>query len=273
MKYDYNKSTKVSDRQFDNIQELIGFITNTPLNKVFMWKTLGSSDSSSSYKEFCKTANFDEAMSMLKNGWDDMAKKLEKQIKLKTRSEVTKTAPRATYSVAGYQACVPRYLQGVPDSMIYSKQVPVKQKVITINKQVNYLSGVTAEEIIEESVKAITVIAKLEAQGYRVQLNAVTCSRDWDSGYIQITRTCIKKPGERLSMAKMAFPLVHPSMLRRIIFRYAEVNPDTPKGWVYSYGSTIYEANKYFEDKANAVYYIPPFVKDVDEFIKNMQLK
>lgn len=270
MKYTFENN--VSDRQFDNIQELIGFITNTPLNDSFRWAKLSSSESSSSYQKFCKTNNFDEALGLLKNGWHDMAKKLEQEIKLKTRSEVTKTAPRATYSVAGYQACVPRYLQGVPDSMIYSKQVPVKQKVITINKQVNYLANVSAEEIVEESVKALTIIAKLEAQGYRVQLNAVTCSTSY-TGYTQITRTCIKKPGERLSMAKMAFPLVHPSMLRRIIFRYGEVNPHTPKSWVGHYGATNYSANKYFEDKDNAVYYIPPFVKDVDVFLKGMQLK
>ena len=150
MKYTFEKG--VSDRQFDSIQELIGFITNTPLNDAFRWSNLDSSNTDSFYKSFCKTANFNEAMSMLKNGWDDMAKKLEKQVKLNTRNEVTKTAPRSTYSVAGYQACVPRYLQSVPESMIYSKRVPVKQKVITINKQVNYLAGVSAEEFIAEII-------------------------------------------------------------------------------------------------------------------------
>lgn len=270
MKYSFEN--KISDRQFDSIHELMHFIETTPLNKPFRWAKLSSSETGGFHTKWTGTHNFEEAMKLLKDGWLDMAKKLEGKLQLATKSEVTKTRPRPQYAMAGYQACVPRYLQGVPESMIYSKQVPAKQKVITINKQVNYLADVSAEKIIEESVKALTIITKLEAQGYRVNLNAVTCSSDWN-GYYQITRTCIKKASERLSVAKMAFPLVNPSMLRRIIFRYGEVNPETPKSWVGSYGCTEYNASKFFEDKANATYYIPPFVGDIDKFIEKMQLK
>ena len=270
MKYNYDG--KVSDRQFDSIEELINFINNTPLNDEFRWETLGSSEKGDFSTKWTGTASYEEAVKLLKDGWHDIAKKMESKLKLITKKEVTKTSPRSTYSVAGYQACVPRYLQGVPESMIYSKRVPVKQKVITINKQVNYLANVSPETIIEESVKALTIIAKIEAQGYRVNLNAVTCSKSTLDNYTQITRTCIKKASEKLSIAKMAFPLAHPSMLRRIIFRYSEVNPDTRK-WKVTYGRTIYDSSKYFEDKPNATYYIPPIVGDVDEFIKKMELK
>lgn len=269
MKYSFEKN--VSDRQFDSIGELMNFIENTPLNEVFRWEELASSTKSDYYTKWSGTYDFEEAKKLLKDGWNDMAQKLEKKLSLATRSEVTKTSPRPKYSVAGYQACVPRYLQGVPESMIYSKRVPVKQKVITINKQVNYLASVSAEQIIDESVKALTIIAKLEAQGYRVNLNVVTCADSY--GYYQVTRTCIKKANERLSIAKMAFPLVNPSMLRRILFRYSEVNPDTPRSWCGGYGSTVYNASKYFEDKQNATYYIPPLLGDVDEFIAKMELK
>lgn len=272
MKYSFEKN--VSDRQFDNIGELMNFIENTPLNEGFRWKTLASSESSSYMTKWTGTHDFEEAKKLLKDGWKDMAEKLEKKLSLATKNQVTKTSPRPKYAVAGYQACVPRYLQGVPESMIYSKRVPVKQKVITINKQVNYLADVSADKIIEESVKALTIVAKLEAQGYRVNLNAVTCSKDpWGSTpYTEITRTCIKKANERLSIAKMAFPLVNPSMLRRIIFRYREVNPES-SCLAGSYGSTIYEASNFFENKSEAEYYIPPILGDVDSFIAKMELK
>lgn len=268
----YSFENNVSDRQFDSIHELMHFIETTPLNDAFRWRPLCSSETGSGPTKWTGTQTFEEAMELLKNGWDDMAKKLEGKLRLATKSEVTKTSPRPQYAMAGYQACVPRYLQGVPESMIYSKRVPVKQKVITINKQVNYLADVSANQIIEESVKALTIIAKLEAQGYRVNLNAVTCSDSSYGGFTEITRTCIKKAGERLSVAKMAFPLVNPSMLRRIIFRYRETNPESSKLYP-TYGRTLYDASKYFEDKPNAEYYIPPIIGDVDKFIAKMELK
>lgn len=271
MKYTFENN--VSDRQFDNIGELMNFIETTPLNDGFRWAKLSSSDTSNYVKEWSGTKSFEEAKKLLKNGWEDMAKTLDKKLKLKTKDEVTKTRPRPQYSMAGYQACVPRYLQGVPESMIYSKQVPMKQKVITINKQVNYMADITAEKIIEESVKALTIVAKLEAQGYRVNLNVVTCSYN-PSGkaYTEITRTCIKKASERLSIAKVAFPLVNPSMLRRIIFRYRETNPES-SCLRFTYGSTIYNASKYFEDRAQATYYIPPILDNIDKFIDSLNLK
>ena len=266
---------KVSISEFDNIADLIKYVTTTPLNKVYAGMAdskLTSNFGGKAGKEFTGTNSFDEAIAMLKNGWDDMAKTIEGKLALVTSKQVTKTSPRPTYSMAGYQACVPRYLQGVPESMIYSKRVPVKQKVITINKQSNYRSDISIEKIIDESIKALTIVTHLEAQGYRVNLNAVTCS-DGSDGYTHITKTCIKKASERISVSKMAFPLCNPSFQRRIVFRHIEVCPTTSHSFRWGYGSTNYHANKFFEDKSSGVYYIPPFVGDVDKFITNMQLK
>ena len=269
MKYSYENN--LSDRQFDSIDEFLHFIETTPLNSRFCNSSshLASNDTSAHSTKWTGTSSYSEAVKMLKNGWEDMAKKIEQQLKLATKSVVTKTTPRPTYSAAGYQASVPRYLQGMPDSMIYSKRVPLKQKIITINKQINYTSCVSAETIIEESTKALSIVAKLEAQGYRVNLNVVTCSEGIGS-YKEIVRIRIKSASEKMSVAKMAFPLVNPSMLRRLIFKYRETNPESSQIG-YFYGSTIYNASQWFEDKANSEYYLPPMIDNEEEFLKNFQ--
>ena len=102
-----------------------------------------------------------------------MASKLVQRLKvIENKTEPTMKS-KNMLSVAGYQAIVPLYLQSVPNNMVNKKMVPVKQKVITLNKSIDYNGGVSAEQIIEESIKAMQIVKKLEAQGYRVNLNIV----------------------------------------------------------------------------------------------------
>ena len=46
----------------------------------------------------------------------------------------------------------------------------------------------------------------------------------------------MKSANERLNISKLAFPLVHPSMFRRLYFRFIEVYPTIPRSFTYGYG-------------------------------------
>lgn len=256
-----NSKTEVI--QYDSLREFYDYLCNTPFNEAFRWAEHSSVKGSQS---FTKTKDFEEAVDLFKHGWSDMAGKLVQKLKVIESKTQPTMKPRNTLSVCGYQAIVPLYLQGVPNNMMNKKMVPIKQKVITINKSIDYHAGVDAETIIEESIKALQIIKKLEAQGYRCNLNIVLGS---SAGYGVnekqfLIKVRIKSANEKLNVSKLAFPLVHPSMLRRLFFRFIEVYPNVTKNFVHGYGAPAKssELRKIFKGE----YLLPNFIrKDISK--------
>lgn len=251
-----NSKTEVI--QFDSLQEFYKYICDTPFNDAFRWV---SHSSVTGDKHWTKTESFDEAVQLFKNGWSDMATKLVQRLKvIESKTEPT-MKPRNKLDVCGYQAIVPLYIQGVPNNMMNKKMVPVKQKVITLNKSLDYSGSVSSDKIIEESIKAMQIVKKLEAQGFRCNLNiALGTTAGWGKEEKQfIIKVRIKSANEKMNISKLAFPLVHPSMLRRLFFRFIEVYPNVTKNFVDGYGhpATSNELRNVFVGE----YLLPNFIK------------
>lgn len=249
--------------EFKSIEEFYKYLCDTPFNDAFRWSRHSSVDSGYS---FTQTYSFEEAASLLKNGWDDMAKKLTEKLKAKQTDVVYGKKQKTVYDVCGYQASVPRYLQGIPTNMVNKINIPVKQKVITINKCVNYNGLVSIESIVEESIKALQIVKKLEAQGLRVNLNVILGS---EKDVRLVTKVRIKSANERLNISKLAFCLVHPSMLRRLLFRYIEVYPYTTRQFVSGYGTPV--TNSEMKQFCKGEYLIPAFVEEDVNSLKDME--
>lgn len=263
-----NYKSKTVIEEFKSLSAFEDYICNTPLNDAFRWKTLASSTTE---KNFHKTKDFAEALDLLKHGWEDMATKINNTIKLQQQdTPMLKNKP--TYNVAGFQASVPRYLQGIPTSMIDRKKVPQKQKIVTIVKHIGYLSDVQPDVIIENSIKALQIVKKVEALGYRVNLDVMSPAQVF-SGQTAVCRVRIKAAGERTNISKIAFPLVHGDMLRRMIFRFREVHPDINKDWVDNYGASIYDRNKAKSFLHEGEHYLHNFIHSVEYEIEQMKLK
>lgn len=247
--------------EYDSLHEFYEYLIHTPFNNAFCWAKHSSVDGD---YYFTKTRDFSEAVELFKNGWSDMATKLVQKLKvIESKTEPT-MKPRTCLGVQGYQAIVPLYLQGVPNNMVTKKMTPVKQKVITLNKSINYNGGVSADQIIEESIKAMQIVKKLEAQGYRCNLNIVL---GMTAGYPSkqfVVKVRIKSANEKMNVSKLAFPLVHPSMLRRLFFRFIEVYPNVTNSFVCGYGrpADSDEIRKIFKNE----YLLPNFIrKDVNK--------
>lgn len=221
-------------REFNNMNDFESYITNTPLNDTFRWQKLSST--SGSYG-FTQTKSYEEATSLLKNGWDDMSQKLTKKLNVIQNQTMSKNVQKVMYDIVGFQASVPRYLQGVPTSMVNKKVIPVKQKVITLNKDISYNCGISTEEIIEASIQTLQLVKKIEAQGIRVNLNLIWGVKS--GGTREIAKVRLKSANERINISKLAFPLVHPSMLRRLCFRYLEVAPTVTDSYTWGYGAPL----------------------------------
>ena len=242
---------------FKSLQEFYEYVISTPLNESFRWQRLASVSGTAG---FTGTATFEEAAELLRNGWQEMSETLVQRLKVDGGKVEPVMVSKNITSVQGYQPIAPLYLNGIPTNMVSRKMQPVKQKVITLNKSIEYRGNVTTEEIIEESIKALRIIKKLESQSYRCNLNIVFSI----SGILRSTkryavRIRIKSANERLNILKLSFPLVHPSMLRRLSFRFTEVHPGVPSEYVNGYGTTL--AENEFRRLYKGEYLLPQFIR------------
>ena len=170
--------SKTETIEFDSLNEFYKYICDTPINEAFRWAEHSSVTGS---ERFTKTKSFNEAVDLFKHGWSDMATQLVQKLKVIESKTEPMMKPRNALGVCGYQAIVPLYLQGVPNNMMNKKMVPIKQKVININKSIDYSGGTSANTIIEESIKAMQIVKKLEAQGYRCNLNICNITKSFNS--------------------------------------------------------------------------------------------
>lgn len=265
-KSDVKDVGKVEFVEFDSLHDFKNYIMNTPINDAFKDERL-SSNRCDSY--FSKTNSFEEAMNLFTDGWTSMSTEINNKLSVGHGAMVNERAMQRVLSVQGFQPVVPLYLSGVPQNMVSTRFKVMKKKVITIDKDVCYSAGVTSDEIVKESVKALAVVKKLESQNYRVNLNIVFCPESYGNSF------CfkIKSSNERLNVGKMSFPLVHPSMLRRLLFRLEEVHPTITREFVGGYGRPMSQSDvvKCFKDD----FVLPRFIdvdinniKDVDDLYK-----
>lgn len=165
------RANQITDKtevvEYDSLHEFYEYLINTPFNDAFRWAKHSSVEGT---KRFTQTESFDEAVELFKNGWSNMATKLVQKLKVIENKTEPMMKPKNVLGVAGYQAIVPLYLQGVPNNMVTKKMTPVKQKVITLNKSIDYNGGVSADQIIEESIKAMQIVKKLEAKGMNLEM-------------------------------------------------------------------------------------------------------
>lgn len=255
--------------EFDSLNDFYNYITKTPLNDSFRCNKLFSVSSS---KKFTQTKSYEEAVELFKSGWSDMATKLVKKLKDIENNTKPTMKPKTTLSVCGYQAVVPLYLQGVPNNMVNKKMIPVKQKVITLNKSIDYASKVKSEQIVDESIKTLQIIKKLESQGYRCNLNIVcgVSEKYFYEGKNVLVKIKIKSANEKLNISKLAFPLVHPSMLRRLFLRLIEVHPTITKGFTLGYGYPYNDSTMKKIINKNAEYLLPAFISKKFEEISSI---
>ena len=214
--------------EFESLKEFYDYICETPRNETFKYGDLSSSRKTRG--EWYGTSTFDEAANLFKNGWQLGAEELTKKLKIAETQKDVQTTYKNILSMCGYQAIVPLYLQGVPNNMVNKKIVPVKNKVITINKIISVSASVSSETMKAESIKCFQIIKKIEQSGIRVNLNLMI-----STGHV-CAKIRLKSANEKLNISKLAFPLVHPSMFRRLYFRFIETYPTIPGSYRFGYG-------------------------------------
>ena len=250
---------------FNSINEFYNYLQNTPVNNFYKNKSVLQSGSTGLYAEsFTKTKSYEEAVDLMKYGWTDGAKKITNKLKNLTKINCDELTRKQIYDVVGFNPSVPRYLQGIPTNMINQKLVRSKQKIVTITKSIGFTGNIKAEQIIDESVKCLQIIKKIEQQGIRCNLNVCNvCAGNKDKIFVLKIRA--KNSTEKINISKLAFLMAHPSMKRRLVFKFTELFEECDSNWDY-YGSSLMKANelKQFAEKNEIM--LPSLVDfDVEE--------
>lgn len=248
--------------EFSSISDLVSYLKEA---KTSLWFKGHEKSREESYErtKFTGTKTFSEAMGMLENGWYEEAKKIEDELSVEKRNMFNKDEVKFIQSVAGFHPIVPNYLMGLPNSMVSSKIVAKKQKVVTLNLSISFSAIVSANEIEDVCIKALRIVKSIESKGCRVNFNVFFASKepDYATGHIRYStiKLRVKNANERLNVSKVCFPVVHPSMLRRIFFRVVETSPIFTREFVYGYGIAMSnnELASMYKDIMKGEYIIP----------------
>lgn len=224
--------------RFNSIKELLSTLDSRENNK-YMQDEHQSERSSAT---FTKTKSYEEAVYMLRTGYLDPLKK----IKMACR-KVSKDYSNATADVdrrqvrnmpIGYVPNVPNTLLGRPDSMINITNKPIKKKCINIIYANSASAFYDADDFISAGTRLVSAINIIERSGTQVKLDvAFVTAKETKQRICGVLK--IKGYGERFNLQKVTFPLIHPSMMRRIGFKFLETVPGMEEDFSAGYGSSI----------------------------------
>ena len=219
--------------KFNSVKEVCDFIENTPNNKIDKCNLseLGS-------ERFTGTKSLNEALHLLKYGDASLLKQIKaieattKQAKAQRRSSM-----EVYNSYLGFMPNVGAVLTGNPVNMYNIRRTLNKStKVLNIIYDISTNARTPARNIQEAASKLFNYIQDKELKGYRV--NLYVCLIAYYSLNRKTGLFCykIKSSNEHFDALRTAFPLCHPSSLRRIFFALYERSDAPTQG---NYGSPI----------------------------------
>jgi hypothetical protein len=221
--------------KFASLAEYLNVIGKRKPNKVF--EDFETQYSINSSYNFTLTNSYEESVELATKGYKEGLDKIKAEgTRIRHIGKANKNQPIT--DVVGFAPHVPNAITGVPKSMINSAKVEQKAKVITILYSPDGTASDSADKFINAGKNILNLIITLETQGYRVGLSIVLshCSEQWAHSIIQI-----KDWRQPINPLKLAYPFVHPSMLRRNSFKWLETHPDiTDESFIDGYGKPIF---------------------------------
>ena len=231
----------VVKEHFKSIDEMIRTIESRPNNEV-MRNEHSSQATSMDYYQFTKTHTYDEAKKLYSFGYKEILPKIKKGFGQEVRKTAMIERRQVTTNVVGYAPHAPNAILGLPNSMILTKSQPQKTKALSICYCITQNCGTDADEFVRSGIAVLGVINSLELHGVRVKLRIAFYCANEDNEYAFGT-VDVKHYREHLDLQKLCFPLAHPSMFRRIGFKWLETCHGLKNDWSCGYGSQLFDNN------------------------------
>lgn len=205
---------------FSNLHQLIQTITNRPNNEVM--KNEFSSQTGS--EEFTLTTSWDHAVQLLQSGYTDILGEIKKGMTKHAKCKDVANRRMVTTAVQGVTPHIPNAIVGLPNSMIHYENKQRKTKAISIVYVLSAASRVEAKDLFQSGIALLSLIHALELRRYRIALKVMFFGAEKENEQAIGTVT-IKQYQQHLDLHKLCFPIAHPSMLRRIGFKWLETVP------------------------------------------------
>lgn len=205
---------------FDSVNEYINYLEDTP-------RAPGhdNDSESTSQNEWAGTKSLKEALDLCKYGDEELGTYVYNQVlKINKIDTVNKNRQAYINDIVGFTPNVPNYVMGIPTNMIRDNRNIIKSKIVNIYINLSAHAGVDSRDIKKNAAKYVAAINQLEKEGYRCNVYTGNVAGTWtDDEYAVIVK--VKSDREPLNLVKMAFPMCHPSMLRRLAFKWIETIP------------------------------------------------
>lgn len=273
------KTIKTSDgitEIFDSVQEFSQTIKGREENGTFSNYRQLSQSETCGRDSFYKTRNFSEADGLLLDG----DKKTAKLIKGEISNLRAKGAPGAENrrtmrrGPAGAVPCVAAYLSGDPKSMFRPETVKRAANVVNVIFNVASPGHVSANDILGVSVQALNFVTYMETKlKIRCELYAARCVKSNDKIFLLLVK--VKDAGAPLNIQKVAYPLCHPSFLRRHGFSWFE-KTDVPGRWLdshYGYSTDVCPEMLPKNLKGAKILNLKNYVQMYDEFRQREEMQ
>jgi hypothetical protein len=230
------KKNELCMNVFSNISEFYNYIKKTPRRP-----TAGKCSEENGNKSWAGTSSLEEAYELLLNGDKDLYKKFQEQkdIKIEKLLGNVINKNKIKNDVVGFQPNVPNYLLGIPTNMINEIPTKLSQKIINLVLCMSVSAGVSSDTLQNIGMKYAQVIDLLEKGGYRCNLYIAHTGEHNNEKNMCLIK--IKTDREPFNLKKCVFPIAHPAMFRRVMFKWMEIcdiDNEMTSGWA-SYGSPV----------------------------------
>ena len=221
--------------RFENNHSLLEALQR-PLNKIWQGTTPSTERMDA---DFHGANNFAEALSLFENGDLALAKKI-KDIKLPSLNNEREKKQRV-YSPIGGSVCIPKFLASNPYCMRRAKKIRVSDKVLSLYYNASVSCRYSAEEVLTVNKKLLDMVNSLTLDGYSIQVYYLNFSQAYSGKTAYTFIYKLKSFQEAFNVARSAFVLGSPAMLRGIWFRYIEhCTHELESRFAYGYGRPYY---------------------------------
>ena len=232
---------KVLTEEFEDINSLLRVINSRENNSIM--KDEDSSKTGS--EDFTGTRSYDESVRLIRTGYVDILRDVKEKLAEITRQNKQFDIgfrPMPKNSIVGYVPNVPNAIRNIPESMINTNIVPQKRKTLSVVYSIEGNCDETTDFFIKTGTILLAAINTIEKTGVQVKLSVAFMTTK-QGNETTCPTVVIKNYGQRFDLQKICFPLAHPSMLRRIGFKWLETTPQITENFAWFYGSDPKDLN------------------------------
>lgn len=214
---------------FDSLEDYLAYLEDAQVQDAFA----GGAASELGSAEFTGTDSLQQAIELARYGWHEGFGKLVHLTETVKRAMDYSPQVHSTFhDYVGFAPDVKAYMEGSPLSMI---NAPVVQKPhISVYMNTSIDGFVDEADVYRRGAAVLAIAEVVEACGIMVDLHLFEMSFiDKD---VMLAEFAVKARDERVNLAKLHFPLCHPSWIRRLNFRLIETMPNVTQAWAGSYG-------------------------------------